>query len=238
MSKKRTVYWSCKNEENYRNWNILYEEPKSLFQHLRLNQTKNKENTNIFFKCPAFINATKNIYFFVNPLHSKLEIKNNQIFTSSKTYMSSYFDHDKSIEENTLLVYGMEFYFFCEESLNMTMTSPFFSNSPHLQYGSLVPGELNIGKWFRKINLEFNLWKGVNELEILEGEPIVYFNFETDDKIVLQRFNMSKTLSEIAQTMASSTSWEPKVSLTKRYQRFLKSKTNNLVLKEIKENVF
>ena len=55
----------------------------------------------------------------------------------------------------------LSYIFFSEEDIEMTMTSPFFSDAPHLQYGSIVPGSFNISKWFRNVNLEFNIWTAI-----------------------------------------------------------------------------
>jgi hypothetical protein len=51
-----------------------------------------------------------------------------------------------------------------------------------MKYGNIVPGKLNISTWFRKINPEFVLKKGINEFEIDAGEDIAYLTFNTSKK--------------------------------------------------------
>ena len=84
---------------------------------------------------------------------------------------------DKSnIKNSFLFTITLPYIFFSEEDIEMTMTSPFFSNSKHLQYASIVPGTFNISQWFRSVNFEFNIWSG-SEFKIDEGEDMIYFNF-------------------------------------------------------------
>lgn len=249
MSKRKTVYWAPQDNNGLqnKNWNILYEDFQSVYNVLKSN--KNDDSPHNFFKCPSVINATKNVFVLNNPLHTKIKIEHKHIHPFaepgmnitavplSKSYIGSSIVHEPSIKENTLVQYGLYFYFFAEEDLEMSMSSPFFQKADYTKYGAIVPGSLNIGSWFRRINIEFNLWNNVDELEIKEGEPLVYFSFPSDVNIKLQRFNMTEKLYHIAKTLGESSEWEPGVSLKKRYQRFKNSRTNELVLKEIKNNL-
>ena len=70
-----------------------------------------------------------------------------------------------------------------------------------------------------------------------EHEHMVYFSFLTDDKVELKRFELNDTLRKISETCSSVTSWWSNVPLVNRYERFLKTKTNKLVMKEIKKQL-
>lgn len=236
MSRKKIVYWSADTQNNNKNWNILYPDLKSLYDTLKENE--NTDLSNGFFKCPSFINKAKNIFVVNNPLHSEFLIENEQIIPRSITHLNANIFHQGTIKNNFLVQYGLYFYFFAEEDLEMSLTSPFFQKAPHLQYGAVVPGGFNIGSWFRRTGLEFNLWENINELKIKEGEPVAYYSFAENTNIELRRFSMSNSLYEIEATNSSSSIWEPNVSLKKRYQRFKASRTNDLVLREIKKNLF
>ena len=132
----------------------------------------------------------------------------------------------------------MQFVFFSEDDIIAKLTSPFFNQAPYMQNCSLVPGQLNIKKWFRNLNLEFNLWPGKNEIEFQQDEVLAYVNFECgDSEIVLQRFQMNEQLHKLMGTCAKATTWEAFVPIQERYQRFMKTKTNVLVLNEIKKNL-
>lgn len=233
MSDKKIVYWAPDCLQNNINWNILYPDLKNLYDTL----AQEKSQSNGFFRCPSFIKKTKNIFVVKNPIHSKFIVENNLLTPISKSCINSNITHEESIKNNILIDYGIHLYFFSEYDIELSITSPFFEKADHLKYGAVVPGQFNISSWFRRVNIEFNLWNGNNELEIKENESILYCHFEESSNIELRRFTMNKSLYDIAESIHTSSFWEPNVSLKKRYQRFKNSRTNELVLKEIKNNI-
>lgn len=230
----KTVYWSpwffpSKNDYH---WNILFEEPERLLDSI-LKEFKEKykdDDRNIkSLKCPAISNVSKNTFFIKNPLATELKVLNNKIEYLSEHYLNS------TLEGKNNILYGMPFIFFCEEDLEIQINAPFFHNSNYLNYAKLFFGRFNISKWFRPINLEMILED--HYLKIEQNEPLCYFNFLTDDKVVLKRFQMTDKLIKISETCATVSSWWKNVPLIKRYDRFVKSKTNKIILKEIQKQL-
>jgi hypothetical protein len=66
---------------------------------------------------------------------------------------------------------------------------------------------------------------------------MAYFVFNTNEEISLKRFEMNEKLLKIANTCSNSPVWEQFVPLYERYKRFTNSKTNKIVLNEIKRSV-
>lgn len=233
------VYWASEdgiNQKQDADWSILFEEPISLMETL-LKNTKEGGHTK-FFQCPSVKNFISNIFVFNNPIRSSYGIDGlGNISIKSKNHISYSVNHQPTLKNSFLFSYDLSFYFFSEEDIDINFTSPFFSKANHLQQGALVPGSMNIGSWFRPLNLEFNLWEDTYEFTIEEGEPIVYFNFNSEKQVILKRFKMNETLNKIAKTCSTASQWETGVPLLKRYKRFKNSKINNVVLKEIKENL-
>lgn len=239
MKKSSVVYWASDDgltNNQDMDWSILFREPESLLEKLYKNNEKTNDNN--FFQCPAVKKSIKNTFVFNNPIQSYYKIqKDGSVISNSKNSIYSSIVHQPTIKNNTLFSYNLSFYFFSEEDINIRFTSPFFSQANHMRYGSLVPGSFNISSWFRSINLEFNLWEGVDEFNIEEDEPIAYFNFDSENKVILKRFKMNESLTKIAKTCSNGSYWETRVSLLKRYKRFKDTKTNLFILKEIKENI-
>lgn len=235
MSKSNIVYWASHDSEIH-NWNILYDDMKSLYNTLK--EKKDKESSKTFFECPAFIDKTKNIFVLNNPIHSKFSIENKKVSPLSKSHIHSEIFHEDGIINNNILHYGLTLYFFAEEELEMSLSSPFFQKAEYLNYGSIIPGKFNIGSWFRKIDIEINLWEQTKIIEIKEEEPLAYFQFETHKPVKFQRFTMNENLYKIANTCGDSGKWYSKVPLAKRYKKFNDSGTKKLVLSEIKKNIF
>lgn len=232
QSNKVTVYWSDVTKSS--DWSILYHEPKNLYQELHKNKTKEEDN---FFFCPAVRSIHKNTYVIYCPQDSKYKVGKNGFEYLNKNNVGALMRQAQSLEGNPLFQLNYSWLFFAEESLEIKVTAPYMQKAPHLQYGAVMSGKYDIGKWFRNINLEFNIWEEDSIFELKEGEPIAYIEFLTDKKIEFKRFLTNQRLDNIVETCASSASWESKVPLSKRYKRFIDSGTRDIVLKEIKDNL-
>lgn len=228
-----TVYWSPTMPQ----WNILYEDPINCYSELI--SEINKDSTKInFFRCPSFRDLTKNIFLLRNPMSSHFIIDENmKVIPKSKNYIDSTISHSPSIKNNILFNYSISHYFFCEESLEVIRTAPYFHDVPHEKYGKVVPGKWDCGSWFRPIDNEINLWDNVKEFKIDKGEPLSYYYFNTNKKIILKRFYPSEKIMDIGTNCGQSSSWEQGIPLLKRYERFKNSKTNKILIDEIKKNV-
>jgi hypothetical protein len=237
MSTKKIVYWAPVFFDDKKDWNIFYYDLESLYDYHRPH-IDNKSSPNNFFLCPAFKNLTRNTFLIKNPMHTHFIFEDGVAKVKSRNHVHIDKQHDPSMKDGTLIMYGMQFIFFSEDDIIAKLSSPFFNQSPHLQNCALVPGQLNIKRWFRNLNLEFMLWPGKNELEFQQDEVIAYINFECgDSEVVLKRFQMNEKLHKLMSTCATSTTWEAFASIQERYQRFMKTRTNVLVLDEIKKNL-
>lgn len=238
---KIKIYWAPYVTEEKMDWSILYYNPENLFERLKNNLNKEsikKEGGNLIM-CPAVKNYAKKIFIFKNTLESHFEFKeNNQVIPLSKNHIYTSIVHEPSLKNCKLVVYHIPLIFFSEKDVNMTLSSPYFSNCPHLKYGSIVFGKFNISKWFRNINIEFNLWENVNELKIKKDEDLFYVNFECEeDEIELVRFDITNRLIKIAEVTGKSSNWEKFIPLRERYERFKKAQLHKIVIKEIEKNI-
>jgi hypothetical protein len=241
MSEDLIVYWSPVYNPSEANWNILYDDFESLYQN-KVSDI-NKNNKKSMFACPSFTNLSKNTLLAINPLKSHYGFSNLDM---DRVTINNKIDggllgeilHDRSANNRIVLQYALKYVFFTEEdSLKVTITSPYFNKSNHLKYGGLVPGEFDIGKWFRSLNFAYELWDGVDEFVIEKEEVAGYIQFHTDRKVVLKRFKINPELLSILYTTGTSSSWMPRVGLPERYDKFKKSRTKDIVLREIKNNL-
>lgn len=237
MAKKKIVYWAPVFFDDKKDWNIFYYDLESLYDNHRPQIDKSSE-TNNFFYCPAFKHLARNTFLIKNPIHTHFIFEDGVAKVKSKNHVLIEKQHPPSIKNSELICYGMQFIFFSEDDIIAKLTSPFFNQSPYMQNCSLVPGQLNIKKWFRNLNLEFNLWPNKNEIEFQKDEVLAYVNFECgDEEIVLKRFQMNAKLHQLMGACSTAVTWESFVPIQERYQRFMKTRTNSLVLNEIKNNL-
>ena len=231
----KTVYWSpWYIPQDNEDWNLLFEEPENLLKETADNYKKNYSNDKRLIdslRCPAISNVTLNTFFSRNPLRTELNIVNGNIEYKGIHHYNSSLNN----ELGNTLTYGLPFIFFCETDLEMLFTGPYYSETKHTNYATLIPGRFNISKWFRPINLEFLIKDKYFKIE--ENEIMCYFNFLTNERVVLKRFVLNDKLLKISQSCSSVNSWWQNIPLIRRYDRFVKTKTNKIVMKEIEKQI-
>lgn len=237
------VYWApVYSDSNNIDWNMLYYDIRSLYDHVRLNMAAPSPNAidrrDNFFYCPAFRDLTKNTFVLVNPLRTHVAITGgSQVYSKSENFVGCNIQHPPSMTNQLLLNYGLKWVFFCEQDLSMSLIGPYFSNIGYNKYGVVVPARINVGSWFRAINCEFNLWNNQKEFLVEKDEHLAYVQFETDEPIELVRFQMNQRLMSYCSATATSNTWESMIPLVDRYKRFKQSRTNRLVINEIEKNL-
>lgn len=228
---KINIYWSSLHKNT--GWDE-YDKLYNLYDELYKNMSKIDVKQNLLI-CPAVSEKLKKTFFVKTPIDCEYHIEDNTIKPISDKFIKTETPHLPSLKNNFLFVLGMFYIFFSKESIKMNLTSPFFSKCDYTQYANIVPGSLDISKWFRTINLEFNCYE--NKIKFKKGEPLAYFTFDTNKQIEIKRFNMSEKLDKLSETCNNSSSWEKWVPLYNRYKRFLKSRTDKIVLREIQKNL-
>jgi hypothetical protein len=235
---KNKIYWApCVDQYDEVDWSILYKDLTILHKSLA-----KKVDTSIIpgdnmIHCPAVRELTSKIAVIKSPMTCHYKLKDNNFIPTSKHHLATKKTHADNFKNNYLFTTPLSYIFFSESDINMTLSAPYFSESKHLQYGSLVPGRFNISKWFRNISIEFNLWTNVNEFKLKEDEPIAYVHFDSEEDIELVRFDFNEKLFKLMKSCATSNNWEKYVPFNKRYKRFKESMMHKLILKQIKENI-
>jgi hypothetical protein len=239
------VYWApCWDQDMDLSFDMYYHEPENVYLNLSKNFFPPTETKN-YMQCPATMDKLKKNYVIFARTDIDLGLsfdENNNVSKFSfldkeKVAIGGRLSHSPTLKNQFLVELFMSMIFFSEEPLTISVNSPFFHQTPHLRYGAIVPGEFDIGRWFRPINLEFNLWPNVDRLKIDAGEPLVYFNFDTDKKIVFKRFSLNKRLLYIAVQMARYKEKPKWTNLISRYQKFKESSMKEIIMKEIKDNL-
>ena len=236
------VYWApCPNSLVLSDF--MYPDPKTLFSELTEKKIKDGLDPRSFFSCPAVKNKFKNTLVFKNIIDSEYEYhedsnKKNIFNPISKNYLDFNLDRKPALTTGPQLMLGLSYIFFADEDLEAHFSSPTFHKPGYTNYGSIFPGNFNIGSWFRPYNFEVQLWEKSGKFIIKEDEPIFYVNFQTDKKIKLHRFVLNEKLVDYSkQCVHSSFTIKPNLSLLKRYEMFKNSRLNDQILQEIKKSV-
>jgi hypothetical protein len=238
-----TIYWSpyYPITQMMSDWSFLYPKPKTLFSELYKN--KDKENVGrSFFTCPAFADKLKKTLVIRSATNSSHEYD----FTDNKQYLNPITDlcielqkiRQSSVTFGSTVSYSLNYMFFAEESVEAYFTPPMFHEPRYTKYASAIPGQFNIGEWFRPFNFEVQLWKNKGEIHLEENEPLFYVEFQTDRPVILKRFNVTETLFRYS----NASTWSSSIfglgdSLSKRYERFKNVGYREKILTEIKKNL-
>lgn len=244
MSKKPiTVYWAPAFNLDYNkgdDWSLLYLKPKSLYKELHETRVENLKPGNIL-SCPAFSNKYKKTYVFrsAQPCHYEYDYEddNRTINTlGDRSYRLSG-NRFQALSFGPSLEFGFYNLFFADEPLTASFTPPYYHEPKYTKYGAVIPGEFDIGQWFRPFNFEIQTWKNKGEIIIEEEEPIFYVEFKTDRPIIFKQFLMNDQLAKYAKMCAgSNVTLGFGKTLSFRYNRFKQSGIRERVLFEIKNN--
>ena len=239
------IYWSPNSSATIPEigeWTMMYREPYNLYSQLIKNREPAVKDVG-FFSCPAVKNRIKNTFVFENSLESSYDfdgtdIHNLKIFPKSKTYINAFSTKPTSLVGGAYITLSMAYYFFSEEPVSALINPPTFHEPKYLKYATFAPGEFDIGRWFRPFPLEFQTWSNKGEFILEDKEPLFYFEIKTDRDVILKRFEINeKILSYSASCVGAPLVYGKHLPLSDRYDKFISTKMNRLILKEIKKNL-
>jgi len=229
------VYWCENSDITGANWSFLYQKPISLFSDLNKVKKAHAEN---LLSCPAVSNKFKKTLVFKNSLASSYNYDLNSITPTSENYLQAQRDREPSFDLGPLYKISNSVSFFSEDPLSALFTPPYFHKSEYTKYGSVVPGEFDIGQWYRPFHFEIQMWSNSGEFHLKENEPLYYVDFKTDKQINLYRYNNSLLLSNYTNACVATTNLFGRgQSLLSRYNRFKQVGLREKILTEIKKNL-
>jgi hypothetical protein len=241
------VYWSWYNEDENNDWSFLHKTTENLFSMLSEQRVKPEidnfflnSNTN-FLSCPAINSKFRNTYVFSNSLETRysydFEDNKKEAFAVGDGGLNFAIKHVPSIKAGPLFEISSAVILFADKPLNATFTAPFFHKPGYTNYGSPIPGEFDIGKWFRPYIFEIQMWNKKGEF-VLKEEPMFYVSFPSEEKIKMHRFNFSKTLFGYSKASVGTTNlFGKKQTLLSRYDRFKSVGMREKILTEINKNL-
>jgi hypothetical protein len=224
----------------YPDWSFLYTNPVSVFSdHLK---NKDKSSKNHFFQCPATSLKIKKTLAFKSPMTFGYDYDfsgdSKTLEPNSSTGIQMNVIRDKMLSNGPNFKLSMGYLMFADESLDVSFTSPFFHKATYMENCSAVPGNFNIGEWFRPYSLEVQSWSDKGSINFVEGEPMFYVEFKTNRPIIVKRYQQNQLLQKYADAnMGSTQLFGPGQSLRSRYERFRSIGMREKVLTEINKNL-
>lgn len=227
------VYWACIENEWLR---ATAPEPVASIFYKDRKYDKNQPDVNMHH-CPSFNSHMENMFALRSIYSYKFGLRDGQLGTDD--YDQAFYERHVNVKsvEKKLFSFQQSFIFFTdEESLPVTMSlPPYFEDNNITDRCVVLPGELDIGKWFRNTDLAFYLKKDCNEFQIEEGEIYCYMKFHTTEKINFIQYRQTDKLNLMLLDVLRSKNYKKKVFSIEKFYSMFRSK--KMILKEIQENL-
>jgi hypothetical protein len=186
--------------------------------------------------CTALHNLADNMFYLNAPFDIDIEVNNvGQILPSKRA--GWFIERGQTMDDSFNLDLDYEIHLFSEEPVEVTVTPPYLHQSSIPQYGFISSVKWDISAWFRPLVVIFQLWPGVRELRIKEGEPLVYLTFNTERPIVFKQFRQTSTIKHISSACLQHKFLFAFLPLKKMYDKFVRQGLRDDLLKEIKNNI-
>jgi hypothetical protein len=142
-----------------------------------------------------------------------------------------------SIENSFAIDFDVNYLLFSKDRLDFTFTPPYLHNPKAALHGFPVPARFDVSSWFRPLAFCYQLWPGVKQLVIEEGEPLGYLKFETERKVVLKQYLVTEEIKNISDACSQFKMIKQFEPLEKLYDRFTRTKLNKVLIEQIEKNL-
>jgi len=231
-----TVYWSKFNLIKSLNTSIFDLKPYPVLPNYIGNCGKPKDHSVNFFACPACKSYTDNLFYIKNPLDFNIRINSNNT-VDSRSPASSLITSIRDFNDSSLILdYFMSISFFSEKEISVSVMPPFFYNPP-ADGAHLIPGEFNIGSWFRPLNATYFIKNKDVDFVLKKDDPLFFIKFNTKDKIDFKEFYFTDSLTGIVDSTVGLKKFKRNVPILDLYHSFKEEKLNKIVLKEIRKSL-
>jgi hypothetical protein len=222
------VYWAIASmPERSTLMNLMWEPPKPLVSTLPQKDIAN------YHGCKAMNSIYKNTFVLTHCMDDNVSIINNQVVSESNSWQP----HGPAFKNAHTVEYDHSWLFFCDEPLVMELTPPFMHKTSVSKFGFLTAGGFDISRWYRIATMTYQLWEGIDAMQITKDEAMAYIHFKTDKKVVLHQYEITPELIEVALSSVKLKEVMPNLSLDNIYHRFTSTNRHKKVSKLIKQNI-
>jgi len=237
----KTVYWAPWDRIDLLEPMYLgFTEPVNVLEDLQKRQNKENNQDN-FLNCPAFVNSSKNLFMLNSPVNIDVDIfpdhLRNNLSDNIPFNERNFILKQPSLLNSYTVRSAGSWIFFCEEELEIESIHPYMHKTPVTDAGFYVPGRFDISQWFRPLEYAFQMHDGNTNFKVGQGDPLMYVNFKTNEKVKLQKFFLTEELLSLSMSCVRlKNTWKQR-NLNKLYDIFKGSKIKNQLIKKIKENL-
>jgi len=180
-----------------------------------------------FRKCPAHTDFLKNMFALIAPfdLTIEIDISNDKQSIYCENLTQNAFnelidfrfldDYDKVSSSYPLIGIDWLNVFTCDQSLVLQVFPAFFHDNDFTSKTTVIPGQFDISKWTRPVELVFEVKKSKEKIKIKKGDAVLYFKFNTDKIVKLVKADTPWEEIKTCNQIRTENTFRP---LTERYE--------------------
>lgn len=206
-----------------------------VYSDLQNKRTANENPAN-FLSCPAVRDSWHNVFMFAPKKTSQVTYVRDLVLRTEDLPISQ--GRKAHLTGTNIFNLDSPSYFFCEQSLMIKVTAPYFHNVDYQIKGTFIGGVFNIGRWFRPVQSEIITWDEQGEVTFTEGQPLFYVEFLSDLPVTLKQFVVNPTIEHLSSTLVNSPYQNLENlqgSLESRYKGFENSSFRKGLIDEIRD---
>jgi len=229
----KTIKWSFhtghKNKVDHSlNIEDIIDKTYSPYTSLISDATNNRKGV-VFSKCPAVTDFMKSTYVFRSPIdiNFDIEITDESCKVYCENISQELFDDIIDIEfldkqergDSKYPLLGIDFLntFTCDSSVMLQVFPAFMHYNDFTAKTTVIPGEYDINKWVRPIELVFEVKNRSEQINIKKGDALSYFKFSCDDSVKLENSATPWEEISICNNLRNSNKFKP---LKVRYRSY------------------
>ena len=192
----------------------------------------------VYRKCPAVTDFFKNAFVFRSPMDLNIDIKinnDNDMYVYCDNINQDFFDKMidirflDSIEKGNspYPLIGIDFLntFTSKESTILQTLPAFLHYNDFTRKAKVIPGEYDISKWVRPVEIVFEVENKNETIKIKKGDALAYFKFLYNEPIKLVKSNPPWEDIVGCNTIRDTNKFRP---LNERYESYADWKKSNV----------
>jgi hypothetical protein len=124
---------------------------------------------------------------------------------------------EKGISQHPIIGIDLLNTFICESPAMLQVFPAFMHYNDFTSKTSVIPGEYDISKWTRPVELVFEVKNQKEHIKIKKGDALSYFKFNTDDTVKLEKSYTPWEEINICNDLRSADKFKP---LKERYSSY------------------
>jgi hypothetical protein len=184
-------------------------------------------NPSHFTKCPAFIEYYKNTYVIKSPIDIEFTYdyvtKRLNIFPQLQNFFDTNIVHRGNLigeQDDFLMSFMLNYLFIADKDCVVELLPCLMHKSEFADKTRVVVGAFNINKWYRPVEIAFELKSPTTTLKVKRGDALAYVKFLPKDgsKINLQHKDFSEDTLDVVATCLTVKESANRLPLTLLYK--------------------